>query len=255
MILRPTLTTSAIALFLLAASCGKQQSPASEEATSPLRPPAPTTAATALSPAPADTANDSSLAIKRGIVTITSDHATVRLCGDSKALWFTDLSDGRFAEMYSKPQGDAQLVLYFEAYGEPGAVPQGNAAAARYSGAFLSEQVLYVKAEPDSKICDTPAGDYKLLAVGSDAAWSLEIAGEQAHWNAEGKQTPLTFAPVTTEDSEGTVRYRAKSQGHSLDLLVAEQLCRNSATGEVFAYSAQATLDNQTFGGCARLGE
>jgi uncharacterized membrane protein len=240
-------------LFLCFASCGKQADTTAEPA-SPLLPPAATTAGQAPA-ASTETPTDSSLAIKRGLVTIAADHTTVRLCGDSKELWFTDLSDGRFAEMYSRPDGDASLTMYVEAYGERGAVPAGNAAANRYPGAFLSEQVLYLKANPDAKVCDAPPPAYKVLAVGSEAPWSLEVTGDQGRWHHTGKPADIGFAGVAAEDSEGTVRYRAKSEGHNLELLVAEQLCRNTGSGETFAYSAQASIDNQTFAGCARLGE
>ena len=64
-----------------------------------------------------------------------------------------------------------------------------------------------------------------------------------------------SLTALQSQDAEGTVSYRATADGHNLELLIDAQACRDSMSGEYFAYAARAVLDGKEFKGCARVGK
>ena len=103
--------------------------------------------------------------------------------------------------------------------------------------------------------CDEPAADYVVKARGTEPFWSVEVGEAGIVWRQPQEPKEIVLGAPQTQDAEGAVRYHASSNGHELELLVDAQTCRDSMSGELFAYSARAILDGKEFSGCARVGK
>jgi uncharacterized membrane protein len=195
---------------------------------------------------------DSSLSIKRGIVTSADDHALFQACDDKTQLWLIDEADGTVTQMLT--EGD-QSAFYIEAYGERGAVPDTPPAAKAQAGAFVIEQLLYAGVVGEGRGCDQPAPDFLVLARGNEPFWSVKVTDNNMIWRQPDAPQESVFDELQSEDAEGSVTYRASAAGRTLELAVDAQSCRDSMSGEYFAFTARALLDEKEFTGCARVGK
>jgi uncharacterized membrane protein len=233
------------------AGCSRKQE---EPVSAP--PPAPAAAATesaAQSVSAQAPPAESSLSIKRGIVTMAQDGASFQPCNERAQLWVVDQTDGvlkdNFADLHTSP-----TKLYVEAYGERASGDEEVPAGRSYAGTFVLEEVLYAAQDESASACNAPVPAYVVTARGNEPSWSVEVTESQMLWRQADAPKELTFPAPQTADSEGTVRYQASGNGHQLELTIDAQSCRDPLSGEFFAYAAQAVLDEKPFIGCARLG-
>lgn len=204
--------------------------------------------------APVDPAAESSLSIKRGIAMLTTDSRTLRLCGESVDLWLAGEGDELDA-IYSRLAGEPGAALYIEARGERTTTPQGTVIPATYAQTFLLEQVLFAALPGEGGACAAGAPAWRVRASGNEPFWSVEITAERMLLREPEPAMPLDLPVTESQDSEGTVTYRAAGESHVLELVVAAQACSDSMSGAYFAYSAEGRLDGRELRGCARLGE
>jgi uncharacterized membrane protein len=243
-----SLLSACIATLALGA-CTRQETPAAE----PVVDTTATPAATPPSAPAAEPPAESSLALKRGKLTLASAQATFQPCGSDAQLWLIDQSDGVLRETFaSEPK---PLELYIEAHGERTSVPIEVAAASAYRGAFILEEVLYAAPAGESQGCQASAPTYVVFARGNEPFWSVEIAADKLIWRQPEEPKELVIDAPQIEDVEGTVGYSGTAQGHSVELFVEAEACRDSMSGAYFAYGARATFDGKGLKGCARIGE
>ena len=204
--------------------------------------------------APADRAPaESSLAIKRGIMTLAEERSTFKPCDGSAELWVLDQSPGLTTQVLMEDAESAPLELYVEAYGER--APAADDPEARsYEGIFVLEEVLYAGVPAEVRGCEAPAASYIVAARGNEPFWSIEVAEKQIVWRQPEAPTQTVFGSPQTQNAEGAVRYRASAAGQELELRVHMQACTDSMSGEFFAYTAKAILNDKEFSGCARVG-
>jgi uncharacterized membrane protein len=246
--------TAALIAALLLTACSRQEAPVEAgEADAP--------AGAASSPAAPDAAvseppAESGLAIKRGVVMTASDRSTFRPCDSQAELWMLDQTDGLLARTFAGEASTAPLMLYVEAYGERApADAEGLPEAARaYPGAFVLEEVLYAAAQDAVKGCSAPPGAYVVAARGNEPFWAVEVNEDRMVWRQPEEPKEIAFGAPQTEDAEGAVRYVASGAGREVEVLIEAEPCRDSMSGEFFAYSAKAKLDSREFSGCARVG-
>ena len=232
---------------LFAGGCSRPSGETAPSGTAPVAP-APTTE---LSSGPVEEPSaESSLAIKRGIVTAEGDHATFRACDDPSDLWLLDEGEGALTQLLTEDQ----TSLYVEVYGERGPVPDNLAAAKGKPGVFILEQLLYAASTGESRGCERPAADYVVLARGNEPFWAVQVTQAGMTWKQPEEPREISLTEVQAEDAEGTVGYRASDAQHTLELQIEAQSCRDSMSGEYFAFSARAVLDDKEFKGCAHVG-
>ncbi len=222
------------------------------EAPAPATPPPPRpSTSTELSSGPVEEAPaESSLAIKRGIVTGEGDHATFRGCDDPTGLWLVD-GEGTLTQLLTEDT----TSLYVETYGERGPVPDDLPAPKGEAGAFVLEQLLYAASTAEGRGCDRPIPDNVVSARGNEPFWAAEVTQTGMVWKQPQEPKELTLGELQAEDAEGTVGYRASDARHKLELQIEAQACRDSMSGEYFAFAARAVLDGKEFRGCARVGK
>jgi uncharacterized membrane protein len=231
--------------YLLLSGCGKNKS---VEVTAPA-PDAATTAAPAPPAAsPQELEAESSLSIKRGVITLTAQTRSFRLCGANVDLTLTDQLDGALDRAYSDLGGKP---IYAEVYGDRGETQAGSNAPS----AFNVEELLYATANNPAAACAAAHGTFELLARGSEPSWSVEVHQDTMLFKQTSAPTEIKFASVETADTEGTVTYRAGADRHVLELVITQRACRDALTNEYYAYSATVRIDKQTLNGCARVGE
>ena len=73
-------------------------------------------------------------------------------------------------------------------------------------------------------------------------------------WRQPEAPKEIKFDEPQTINAEGAVRYAVNTAEHQLELMVHAQPCRDSMSGEYFAYTAKALLDGRELSGCARVG-
>lgn len=220
----------------------------------PLSAPAPATPAPAAeltSGAGAAPPAESSLSIKRGMVSAAGDHAIFHPCDDKADLWLVDESDGTLTQMLTEGTTSA----YVEVYGERAPVPDDIPPARGHAGVFILEQLLYAGVPGEGAGCAQPAPDYVVAARGNEPFWSAQVTDTGMVWKQPEAPREIVLSALQSQDSEGTVSYRASADGHHLELLIDAQACRDSMSGEYFAYAARAVLDGKEFKGCAHVGK
>lgn len=243
-----TCSIAASAAVLMSMGCTRQH----DEATAP----APAPAASAPVPelpvsANAEPPAESSLAIKRGVVTAAGTHATFRACDDKDDLWLIDAGDGALTQLLA--EGTAST--YVEVYGERAPVPDDVPAARGHAGVIVIEQLLFAGVSGEGAGCAKPAPDYVVAARGNEPFWSAQVTDTGMVWKQPEAPQEIVLGELQSQDAEGTVSYRASSSAHNLELLIDAQACRDSMSGDYFAYSARAVLDGKQFKGCAHVGK
>lgn len=237
-----------LAALTAAAGC-QREGAAPETPATPAAAPAPAVTAAA----PADT--ESSLAIKRGIVTLTADTRVLRVCGESQDLWLVQQDDQAFDETYAKLAGEPGTPLFVEVRGERAAAPQGTVIPASFKQALILEELLYAGVPSEGGGCAAPTPAYRVLARGNEPFWSVEINTDQMLLRQPDEPEPSKFSVQETQDAEGSVTYRGTGGDKSLEITVTSSPCSDSMSGEYFAYTADLTLDGRMLRGCARVGE
>ena len=238
------------AAVLLLSGC--ERKPAGQVALPAPAPSAPAAPAATTQPAPATPAEpvDSSLAIKRGVIT-AGEHPIFRACDDPAELWLIDESDGALTQLFT----DGAKSVYAEAYGERTPVPPEVPAARAYKGAFVLEQLLYAGNTSEIKGCEVAAPDYVVAARGNEPSWAVQVTDTQMVWKQPAAPQEITLGGLQSQDAEGTVTYSAAGNEHEVELLIDAQPCRDSMSGEFFGFAARARLDGKEFKGCARVGK
>jgi uncharacterized membrane protein len=115
--------------------------------------------------------------------------------------------------------------------------------------------VLYAGIDAADRGCAQPAANYIVAARGNEPFWSVEVTESQMTWRQTEEPREITLPSTVAQDAEGAVRYQAGDTAHDLELLLDAQPCRDSMSGEFFAYAARAVLDGMDFKGCARVGK
>jgi uncharacterized membrane protein len=240
----------AIAVLALLSACSRS-APPPPPAAGPKAAPAP--AAAIPTPAPHEQPAESSLALKRGVLSLASEQATFQPCGETAAYWVIDQTDGVLRQTF--PGGSTPIELYVEAHGERTQIPANVTAARTYPGAFILEEVLYAVPPAESQGCKAAAPTYIVSAHGNEPFWAVEVSTDKMTWRQPEDPTQVVVESPQSQDSEGTVGYTGSGGGHTLELFVDAQPCRDSMSEAFFAYSARAVLDGKEFKGCARIGE
>jgi len=196
--------------------------------------------------------SETSLSLKRGLITVSGQAGTFKPCGSDTELWIIDQSDGSYQAVAGISQ--SAEPLYVEARGERSPVPSDEPAARGYTGAFVLEQILYAGAPAAGRGCEAPAPAYIVRARGNDApVWTVEVTEQQMEWMQDQGEAITVDSPQEA-NTEGAVSYEGRSAEHALQLIIDAQTCRDPTTEEFFSYSARAVLDGQEFKGCARVG-
>ncbi|HYM34382.1 MAG TPA: hypothetical protein VET48_03245, partial [Steroidobacteraceae bacterium] len=151
------------------------------------------TSVAAPAPTPQELEAESSLSIKRGVVTQTDKTFAVRLCSANSEVPLSDQTDGVLARVYGELGNKS---IYIEAYGERTTAVAGN-------GGFTLEELLYASSVNPTYTCTAPAASYELLARGSDPAWSVEVNKDSMLLRQNEAPTEIKFTGGDTADSEG----------------------------------------------------
>ncbi len=212
-----------------------------------------TPAATGTPATDADAPTESSLEIKRGVVTLAKDRTTYRPCTEKTELWLLDQTDGVLRQAFPKLPEEA--TIYVEVYGERTQTPKDTATAKGYSGALILEELLYAAQSKDgADNCAVETPTYVVAARGAEPFWSAEIREKEIMWRQSEAPREMLMQIPDAADAEGTVSYRGVAEGYELQMDIEGQPCRDANSGEYFAYSARASLNGKEFNGCARVG-
>jgi uncharacterized membrane protein len=107
------------------------------------------------------------------------------------------------------------------------------------------------RASAEGNGCAEDLGPVEFRAFGAEPNWSSEIypRGGISLIRAGEARTEFPYQPPKTAGK--TQVYTSKNKDHSFEITITEERCVNPASGNLYAYSASAVLDNKTFKGCA----
>ncbi len=234
---------AAVSVVLLLNGCTR------EPESSPSAPAPQTDSVTSIEAVPAE----SSLAIKRGLMTIAEDRATFTPCDSKDELWVLDQSPGVLTQSLIEGEQATPVSLYAEAYGERAPaeeVPQAQG----FAGIFVLEEILYAGVPGEGRGCNAPISDSIVTARGNEPFWFVEVRDEKMIFRQPEAPTEIIFGEPQTVHAEGAVRYTSTAAEQRLELMVHAQACRDTMSGEFFAYTAKAVLNGRELSGCARVG-
>ena len=218
--------------------------------------PAPVSQAESDAP-PAQTADDtaeSSLELKRGLLTLSEERMLFKPCGAQDQWWVIDQTPTALTQTLIEESPGAVTEYYLEAYGERApATGEPRAQGAKFL--LVLEEILYAGAAGEVRGCDAPAPTYVVAARGTEPFWLVEVHEQRMIWRQPEEPKELIFGAPDMQNAEGGVRYAGVQGAHELELIVHAQACRDAMSGEYFAYTAKAMLDRKELTGCARLGE
>jgi len=97
-------------------------------------------------------------------------------------------------------------------------------------------------------------GGADFRAVGNEPGWSLTIAHDSIVLVTDYGETRLAFpSPPVEELPQGRRSvYRARSPGHTLEVVLEAGGCRDSMSGDAFETTVTLTLDGRALRGCGR---
>ena len=199
-------------------------------------------------------ATESSLELKRGLLSLSEERVLFQPCGAQDQWWVIDQTPATLTQTFNEETQSAITEYYIEAYGER-APASGEASAQGAKFILVLEEILYAGVPGEVRGCDAPASSYVVAARGTEPFWSVEVHEHRMVWRQPDDPKELVFGAPDTLNAEGGVRYSAVADSHRLELIVHAQACRDAMSGEYFAYTAKASLDGKELTGCARLGE
>lgn len=246
---RQAVSCVSCAALLVFAACSREPVPAPAPPAPELAFEEPATPPEQLPPA------DSGLEIKRGLLTFTKGRKTFQSCGEVEELWVLDQAETSLEKIFAAELRPDSSKLYIEAYGERGPVADDIPDAQGYAGMFVLEEVLFATLEGAARACDQPVPTYIVAARGNEPFWSIEVGETQLTWRSPEPPNELTMNVEPAHYAEGAVRYIARGGDHELELLLDAQPCRDSMSGDFFAYAARAVFDGEELKGCARVGK
>jgi uncharacterized membrane protein len=93
-------------------------------------------------------------------------------------------------------------------------------------------------------------------AVGQEPGWVVEISGDRRMrivTDYGARELDVTPVPAPTVDSTTwTTTYRARADGSDLRVLIRDEPCADTMSGERFSATVTLVLDDATYRGCGR---
>ncbi len=241
------LAISLLGIASVLGSSGCERQPSIEQASTPA-------SATTAEPTIVPEATDSGLALKRGILALSEERALFKPCGSAEQWWVLDQSPQLQTQALMEQAQSSPVEFYIEAYGERASAAE-EPQARGFEHLFVLEEILYAGVLGEVRGCDAPDATYIVSARGNEPFWLAEVSAQQVLWRRPEPPKEIVFGAPQTQNAEGGVRYAASHADHHLELIVHLQPCRDTMSGEFFAYSAKAVFDGKEFSGCARVGK
>jgi len=202
---------------------------------------------------PVATTSEPDSAFFRGHLSIGPAAGSFTQCDTGGKYEINDRTGGEFMQVYEELANEPQAVMYVEFRGRKGL------ASAEGLGADYQEQLTILKlhhAAVESRGCAEDLQGFAFRAFGNKPFWHIAITAEGINFSEMGKPE-IAFPTAIQSVTKNHWYYVTETAGppmYGLAIDIREKTCRDTMSGAYFSYTARATLDNQTYTGCARQG-
>lgn len=95
----------------------------------------------------------------------------------------------------------------------------------------------------------------EVWATGNEPGWTLRIFPERMVLVTDhGQRTIVTPRPEPVQSADGgAITYRAETEAHRVSVVLRDETCRDSMSGEEYDTTVEVTLDGERYRGCGLL--
>jgi uncharacterized membrane protein len=181
----------------------------------------------------------------RGHLTIGPAGGSFTQCETNSIYEIIDRTGGDLTAMYKELAYEPEAMVYVE-----------------FNGRKIlqhPEKLTVLKlqhAAVETRGCAEDLQGFAFRAAGNEPFWHIAITRTGINYSELGKPE-IAFPPVIPSVSDNHWLYITETDGPSPQRLAIDirgKKCRDTMSGTYFSYTAQATLDNQTYNGGARQG-
>ncbi len=98
---------------------------------------------------------------------------------------------------------------------------------------------------------ETRQGATAYTAMGNEPFWSVQIKDSGITFRTPDKE-PVTYPYQPPQQRGSQKEFTSKTGNSSIKVLVKEEPCTDTMSGEKFPYTVEATKDGKTYYGCGK---
>lgn len=177
-------------------------------------------------------------------------------CGEDRAIWVVDETDGLLSGVYNELTGDGRGAIYAEVRGALADAPAERAAAGYEALLTITE---LIRADPlgESDACKglRPGVDFR--AWGNEPFWSIEMGPRTIALRQIQEPAFRIYPPALPNVQQDKIVFNSTSAMNPRDrirITLEPVPCRDSMSGAYSSWSAIVEVDNRTLRGCAVQG-
>ncbi len=174
----------------------------------------------------------------RGMLVLREAIGTLTVCGSLEPLGVTDPSRV-LSRIYGELSGRAGQSVYAEVRG--------------FRGENRLDVTQLRRMELESRGCDEDLSGMDFRAFGNEPFWNMDVGSRRIILTRPGMAT-VTFPDARRTISDGNRLYAADTERGRVELVLAEQPCRDTMAGSYYSWTASAKVAAESFEGCAKEG-
>lgn len=188
----------------------------------------------------------------KGLYTFGDEVRTFRDCSGKQTIYWVIDSSANLQGKYEKTNRFPSYP-YESVYAEVKGYLSGKSTmgyASEYENVLVLTDIIKVEA----KNFRTECYNYEFIALGNEPFWSVDIIPQEQRivFKNIGQEKALEFVYKPASVSAGVYRYEATSPGNKkIVVVIKEQKCSDGMSDRQYNYSAEVTIDGNTFKGCA----
>lgn len=194
--------------------------------------------------------------IHRGTMILGGVVRSFTPCGEDRAIWVVDETDGLLGSVYQELAGGSNGAIYVEFRGVVSDVPPEQAERG-YDGQ-VTVQTL-VRAEPlaESRGCRDLRPGVDFRAWGNEPFWSVEMGPRTIVFRQPREPSTLIFPPAVPQLEKDRMVFNSTSMRDAnltIRITLEPKPCRDSMSGAYASWTSTVELLGKTYRGCAVQG-
>lgn len=177
-------------------------------------------------------------------------------CGETRALWVEDQTQGVLGKIHAELAGDGGSGVYVELRGLVEAAPAAKAALG-YDGLLRATELVRATPMRESRACDDSLLGLQYRAGGNEPFWSVEIGQQGIVFRQPEEPNLVYFSPVLPQVEAGRLIFSSLSRDadqQRIAIALEPKPCRDSMSGAYTSWTATVEFGGRTLHGCAMQG-
>jgi putative lipoprotein len=194
--------------------------------------------------------------IHRGTLILGDVVRSFTPCGETRAVWVIDETDGLLDRIYAELNDGAAAATYVEFRGAIADAPAGPAARG-YEGQITVRDLIRAEALAESRGCNDLRPRVDFRAWGNEPFWSVELGSRTIVFRQPDEPSMLVFPPTVPELRKERMVFNSTSMKDArlrIKIILEPIPCRDTMSGAYTSWTAAVELFGRTFRGCAVQG-